>query len=61
MTAFSVDAENITLLLQYNYARVLLVAFTITEKEMSGEGFEAPGCKIKEKVQWHEKRDQVCF
>ena len=53
MTAFSVNADNLTLLLQYNYARVLLVAFTITEKEMSGEGFEAPGCITKEKVQWH--------
>jgi hypothetical protein len=57
MTAFSVNVDNLTLLLQYNYARVLLVAFTITEKEMSGEGFEAPGCKTKKKVQWHKKRD----
>jgi hypothetical protein len=24
-----------------------LVAFTITEKEMSGEGFEAPECRIR--------------
>jgi hypothetical protein len=51
MISFSVNAENVILLLQYNHARVLLVAFTITEKEMSSEGFGAPGCKIKEKLQ----------
>jgi len=61
MTAFSFNAENITLFLEYNYARVLLVSFTITEKEMSGEGFKAPGCKTKKKIQWHEKRGKSAF
>ncbi|KPK23248.1 MAG: hypothetical protein AMJ61_16045 [Desulfobacterales bacterium SG8_35_2] len=61
MSVFSVNEENETLLLQYNYTRVLLVAFTITEKEMRGEEFETPGCKTKEVVQWHIRLLMVNF
>jgi len=47
MTVFSVNVDNVILLLKSINIPVFFVTFSITEKEMSGEGFKASECKKK--------------